>query len=157
MHNKKLYIKIIALFLISLLLSSCSGFTLQGLIDGKDKKVDNNVTIQKAEMPAPSSNRALNAISPSRTLDSSHSEDRVLQKETDEWLKNEWEPLTQETNSTQSVNKEEDNSSFTLQKYVDKATLYIKNKEKRDANKTKAPSHYKKMESMPAIGNTKKR
>ena len=52
---------------------------------------------------------------------------------------------------------EDDNSSFTLQHYVDELGTYIDEKKQRDANKTKAPSHLKKLESIPAIGSSKRR
>ena len=164
MHKLKLFEKGIVFCLLILSLSSCSSFTLQGLLDIKKEKVDNNVIEEASQTTPPSQNRALNAISPSSTSNTKHSEDGVLQKETDAWLKNEWEPLTQETNSTNntqngtlSTEPEDDNRSFTLQKYVDKAGVYMENKRRRDENKTKAPSHYEKMESMPGIGTPKKR
>jgi hypothetical protein len=92
------------------------------------------------------------------------------------WIKKEWEPLTESNTSTEKPDSNEDsadrnitnsdtnqsdhadnNSSSGLQYYVDKAEIYFENKEKRDANKTKAPSHVDKVNAMPGIGKPTKR
>ena len=90
-----------------------------------------------------------------------------MQQNTNKWIKDEWEPLTDSNVTTNEEKKieevstvtqsdqtsgDENNSSFTLQHYVDKASLYLENKEKHDANKTKVPSHVNKINTMPAIG-----
>ena len=90
-----------------------------------------------------------------------------MQKSLDSWLKNDWEPTLQaEEKHSQKVQKKrdvviqeektapikeknstKDDESFTLQKYVDKASIYMK------AKKTDEKSaHYKQIESLPAIG-----
>jgi len=158
----------------------CSGHTLQDLVDGKTtSKSSSEESTQVKEEPnpvPPSQNRALNSISPSSTSNDKHNEDRYLQKSTNEWLQNEWEPLTEsntstikEVNSTaydlnSSMNVESnqtrssnDINSTGLQYYVDKAGIYLENKEKRDANKTKTPSHAEKLNTMPGIGKSHKR
>ena len=128
----------------------CSGSALQNPNDGKS---------------------ALQSISPSITASDAHEEHRVLQKNTNDWIKNEWEPLTESNNTiTKSSNNyntdtqnlviddknqtlgEDGNSSFTLQHYVDKAGLYLENREIRDTNKTKAPSHAEQIDALPGIG-----
>ena len=163
-----------ALILVISLFQGCSGHALQDLIDGdtpnsSSEKVEQSDTDSKKV--APSQNKALNSISPSTTASDEHEEYRYMQKNTNAWIKEEWEPLTESNISTHSsetaVTKEEnnitksdtnqtakrdDNSSSGLQYYVDKAEVYFENKEKRDANKTKAPSHVDKMNAMPGIG-----
>ena len=156
--------------LLFTLFYGCSTYTLQGLIDG-----DHNQTVDKSSQHsksvAPSQNKALNSISPSTTASDDHVEYRYIQKSTNEWIENEWEPLTgQEENVTKGnispsehpseeqnskVKREEENSSFTLQHYVDKASVYMKNKKRRDVNKTKVPSHTEKINNMPVIGKSK--
>jgi len=115
-------------------------------------------------------NSALQSISPSKTAGDDHEEYRYIQKSTNEWIENEWEPLT-EGNTTITKNSEDnnsatedvtnsnseqaqidDNSSTGLQYYVDKAGVYLDNKNKRDANVTKKPSHVDKVNAMPGIG-----
>jgi len=157
--------------LASALFLGCSGHTLQELIDGKK---ENDSSSEKpsgdhaeAYQVPPSRNSALNAISPSSTADESHQEYRYLQKSTDDWIEKEWEPLTEPPKSVTESNitayddnhNEENTSSidgdsgtFTLQHYVDKTARYIENKKRRDANKSKSPSHTEKINAMPGIG-----
>jgi len=149
----------------------CSGHTVQDLIDGKsDEQPSSEHPNNRQEEPAPvapSQNKALNSISPSSTSNDKHTEDRALQKGTDAWLKNDWEPLTEGNTSNDSNQSLKANScnnrtvddinSTGLQYYVDKAGIYMENKEKRDANKTKAPSHTEKINEMPGIGKSKDR
>ncbi len=100
-----------------------------------------------------------------------------MQQNTNEWLKKEWDPLTENNSSdvengnsasnnthkldsndtNESLTNEENNTASGLQYYVDKAGIYLDNKEKRDANKTKAPSHVDKVNAMPGIGKSTKR
>jgi len=76
-----------------------------------------------------------------------------MQKRLDKWLKNDWEPRVNADKEIQkkypqteknSVKKSE--RSFTLQEYVDKSGVYIKNTP--DTNN----SHAKRVESLPVIG-----
>ena len=152
------------------LFSGCSGHALQELIDG-----DHAETSSAKEKPkrAPSQNSALNSISPSATAGDDHEEYRYIQKSTNTWIKEEWEPLTEQnqsdtnrnisdakctqTDANASSQDRDDNSSFTLQYYVDKAGVYLENKKRRDANKTKEPSHTEKINTLPAIGKSDKR
>jgi len=118
----------------------------------------------------PSQNSALQSFSPSKTAGDDHEEYRYIQKNTNEWIEKEWEPLT-ESNATVTKSGEDnntvtedvtngnieqtqidDNSSTGLQYYVDKAGVYLDNKNKRDANATKKPSHVDKVNAMPGIG-----
>ncbi len=144
-------------FFIPLTLSAglfygCSGNVLSHTSNGNSVKVP------------PSQNSALQSFSPSTTASDDHKEYRAIQKNTNEWIKNEWEPLTEGNNTITKSNKnyssitqdaalEDSNNSVNLQQYVDKAGLFIENKKTRDANKTKAPSHTEKISKLPGIGN----
>ncbi len=155
------------------LLQGCSSHTLQDLIDGNG---DTDKQTNESSNVAPSQNNALNAISPSRSSRNENREDGYLQKTTDTWVEEEWEPLTESNTSSQkievskvstdvnatesdhnSTNSDDTNNSFTLQHYVDKAGVYFDNKERRDANKTKVPSHIDKVNAMPGIGKSDQR
>jgi len=139
-----------------LLFQGCSGYTLQSLIDGEsaDRTAPQTTLSSEAdgERVPPSQNSALQKISPSKTAGDDHEEHRIMQKETNAWIENEWEPLTEGNKEMNISAVVEDNSTFTLQHYVDKAALYKKNKTIRDANKTKVPSHVDKVNAMPVIG-----
>ena len=158
--NTLLFITLI--FVISLF-QGCSGHALQDLIDGEDTNASTQSSEQKEKTVAPSQNKALNSISPSTTASDEHEEHRYIQKSTNIWIEEEWEPLTE--SNTLTTNKDDtnqtisqdDNTSSGLQYYVDKAEVYFNEKEKRDANKTKAPSHTEKMDAMPGIGKSKRR
>ena len=154
------------LLLLISLFQGCSGHALQDLIDG-DKNATKQMDGTKDKKVAPSQNKALNSISPSSTASDEHDEHRHIQKSTNTWLEDEWEPLTESNTSTTNAVKadnniseddanqtisQDDNSSSGLQYYVDKAEVYFDNKEKRDANKTKVPSHTEKIDAMPGIG-----
>ena len=169
----------IVIILVTPLFYGCNRHALQDLLDGKTiSKSSSEESIQLKKDPEPippSQNKALNSISPSSSSNDEHKEDRYLQKSTNEWLQNDWVPLTegntskpQETNSTTNdtnvsvktsdYNRTADDINSTgLQYYVDKAGIYIENRDKRDANKTKPPSHTKKINAMPGIGKTKGR
>lgn len=56
------------------------------------------------------------------------------------------------TTKTEIVPLDEDNTPFTLQKYVDKWKSYLEKKEKMNEGKPKEPSHVEKMNSLPVIG-----
>ena len=163
---------LLSIFLISLFYG-CSGHALQDLIDGDQADISSAKEQTQPLKTAPSQNEALNSISPSSTAGDEHEEYRYIQKNTNTWIEEEWTPLTEQNQSdtnrnildnnntqiesnTSSGNKD-DNSSFTLQYYVDKAGLYLENKKKRDANKTKEPSHTEKINTLPAIGKSNKR
>jgi len=157
----------IVLVLVVSLFQGCSGHTLQDWIDGDTTDPSAKNSEQKSKTVPPSQNKALNSISPSSTASDDHEEYRYMQKNTNAWIKEDWEPLT-ESNATEKVDVEsdkaiinsdentsvsqEDNSSSGLQYYVDKADVYFENKKKRDANKTKVPSHTEKINAMPGIG-----
>ena len=149
------------------LLQGCSGHALQDLIDG-DNNTTHTTNGSESKKVAPSQNKALNSISPSTTAGDEHEEYRYMQKDTNVWIENEWEPLTENNASAQkedshatvsenNVTNSDDLNSTGLQYYVDKAGIYMENKEKRDANKTKAPSHVDKVNAMPGIGKPDKR
>ncbi|MDA3946785.1 MAG: hypothetical protein PF439_08920 [Helicobacteraceae bacterium] len=175
---KKNIIKLTSIFVISLFYG-CSGHALQDLVDGKSQKKPSDTSVEKVKddkVISPSKNSALQSISPSTTASDDHKDYRYMQKNTNEWIENEWDPLT-ESNSTNEKNSniddnnkhkllendnnnslsEDDNSSFTLQHYVDKAGNYIENREKRDANKTKKPSHKEMLDTLPGIGKSTKK
>jgi len=163
-----LFTKQHTLFLsVAALLYGCSGHTLQDMVDGSNQDAPRTV--------APSQNSALQSISPSVTASDAHKEHRIMEKDTNEWIKNEWEPLTEgntavtktgEDNNTDTEGvtisnveqpQSDDNSSTGLQYYVDKAGVYLENKKKRDANVTKEPSHVDKVNAMPGIGKIDRR
>ncbi len=162
-----------AILLVMTLLQGCSGHALQDLIDGKSDTNTPSPTSNKTSSPSqktpPSQNSALNTISPSNTASDDHEAYRHMQKNTNTWIDEEWTPLTEGkksvTNSDINGSDTDDNStiiddenrSFTLQHYVDKAGVYMDNKKKRDENKTKCPSHLEKMNGMPVIGGSTKR
>jgi len=109
---------------------------------------------------APSQNSSLQAVSPSTTSASSGG---AMQKSLDSWLKEEWTPITtapsqKEGKDTQAAVmttpavQQEDNTSFTLQKYADKWKAYHESKAKMNEGKPKEASNVEKLESMPAIG-----
>lgn len=143
----------------------CSGHALQDLIDGgteEEKQIKVTEKSQTSTAKTPSKNSALNSISPSATSDDEHVEYRYIQKNTNTWIEEEWEPLTEQNQSDTKSNtiasdNNESNASFTLQYYVDKAGVYLKNKEKRDGNKSKETSHTEKIDKMPVIGKHKRR
>jgi len=180
-----LYLQFNFIFFITIISSlalfqGCSGHSLQNLINGesssKSSSEVSSLSVDDNKPMPPSQNSALNSISPSSTSSNDHKEPGYLQKSTDEWFEKEWEPLTegntssvQEANSTttdlnNSMNVEQnktrtsdDINSTGLQYYVDKAGIYLENKEKRDANKTKTPSHTEKINAMPGIGKSDRR
>lgn len=148
------------LFLSTLLIplfSGCSGHAFQNLIDGDKTEISSVKKREERPRTAPSKNRALLRISPSTTASDDHEEYRYIQKSTNSWIQEEWEPLTEQNQSDTNCNTSDTNSSFTLQYYVNKAGLYLENKKRHDANKTKVPSHTEKINALPAIGKSKRR
>lgn len=103
--------------------------------------------------PSPEMKSELNNVSPAAT--GKVKEKGFIQNGLDEWLQNEWEPLTsKDSNETNISSNNVSNSSsitkerFKLQDYVDKWNDY------QDARKEqpKEPSHLEKVEEMPVIG-----
>lgn len=56
------------------------------------------------------------------------------------------------TSTTEVVPLDDDNTPFTLQKYVDKWNSYLAKKEKMDEGKPKEPSHIDMMKTLPVVG-----
>ena len=174
-HKETLSYLIFSTFVVTLFYG-CSGHALQDLIDGDMKENKQTKVSKESKAPpcvTPSQNSALNSISPSSTANDEHIEYRYIQKSTNTWLEEEWEPLTEQnqsdtesnttpsskdaSNSNQTSDNHESNASFTLQYYVDKAGVYLENKKRRDSNKTEEPSHTEKIDEMPVIGKHKGR
>ena len=151
------FLKHLTLFLfLIILLNGCSGHVLQDLVDGG--------TNDAAATP-PSQNSALQSISPSKTASDDHEEHRIMQKNTNEWINGEWKIFTESNTSTteerqgnvenktdDTVRTADDINSSGLQYYVDKAGIYLENKKRHDANRTKAPSHVEQIDTLPGIG-----
>ena len=126
---------------------------------------------------SPSQNPSLRSVSPNAT---GISKEGYMQRNLDQWLKEEWTPMTEGSPSSPvpsasaeqplsapSVSTEsaptvpnvqitspkvEESTPFTLQKYADKWKVYLENKEKMKAGKVQEPSHLQQMESLPVIG-----
>ena len=102
-------------------------------------------------------------ITPSGT---SVKKEGYLQKSLDKWMTNDWdkthETIRKEEKKqkpqynvkSEPAKKSEATDSFTLQHYVDKWDRYLREKEKGGES---SPSHYRKMQHLPAIGEGKKR
>lgn len=56
------------------------------------------------------------------------------------------------TTKTEIVPLDEDNTPFTLQKYVDKWKVYNEKKEKMKEGKEKEPANWEKLQKLPGIG-----
>lgn len=54
--------------------------------------------------------------------------------------------------TTEIVPLDEDNTPFTLQKYVDKWNAYLAKKEKMNDGKPKEPAHWEMLQTLPGIG-----
>ena len=67
-----------------------------------------------------------------------------LQEHLDNWLEEEWNPTTKKVE--EKYHKDENQSSFTLQEYVDKAVVYCK--KHPDTN----DSHIEQLNQLPVIG-----
>lgn len=175
----KIFLNQTVIFFTVVLFQGCSGHALQDLIDGNNHKTSSDISHETAKddkVIAPSKNSALQSISPSATAGDDHEEYRYIQKNTNEWIEKEWEPLTEANTENEKKSNSDNNNKhkpigidsnasqesnesnpFTLQHYVDKARIYQKNKEKRDENKTKKPSHSEMIETLPGIGSSSKR
>lgn len=112
-----------------------------------DDKTDTTYT----EPASPSENPALQSVSPALTASNKNAEHRILQQKTNAWIEEEWTPKV-ETNTTIKAQNEEKERPFTLQEYVDKAGVYLREKENEEAGKPKEPSHKEQMDALPVIG-----
>lgn len=93
---------------------------------------------------APSQNKSLNSISKSNAV---KKKSYFLQNQTDYFLENEWKETVLEDKEIKEKYEENENKSFTLQEYVDKAEVYSGKKPSDDNT-----SNVTKMESLPVIG-----
>jgi len=89
----------------------------------------------------PSQNSALNSVTSSHKQKSG-----AMQESLDNWLEKEWTPTVEKDEKIKEKYKAKERD-FTLQEYVDKSEVYI-----RDNNSTYENSHSKKISSMPVIG-----
>ena len=105
--------------------------------------------VVKPKNPTPSQNPALNAVSPSVTATSEG--EGIMQKKLDPWVEEEWSATVEKNSTIKELNEDEDRP-FTIQEYVDKAGVYLNEKEKQKAEGSQKPSHVQEMEHMPAIG-----
>ena len=137
---KHLNIKISSLFIISLLIGCTSKPAVSPSQNNELSNITNpNKTEKNGYMQKSLYSRLKNDWEP--TVEAKAKNPKKVQKKRDVVIQEEKTTLIKEKTSV------EDNESFTLQKYVDKASIYMK------ANKTDENStHYKKMESLPAIG-----
>jgi len=109
----------------------------------------------------PSQNSNLQAVSPSGTTEA---EKGAMQRALDNWLKEEWTPMTTSTvkttkspdgkvvTTTAAVAEPADETSFTLQKYADKWKMYHENEAKMKEGKPKDASNVDYLDRMPVIG-----
>ena len=98
---------------------------------------------------APSQNSALKDISPSGTEKKSNS---AMQNSLDNWLKEDWEPTQKKIEAEEKVShvegKENNDSNFKLQTYVNKWEKYNKKK----AKEPKKASHAEMLNTLRVIG-----
>lgn len=87
-------------------------------------------------------NDAVNQI----TNSTKNKQEGNLQKNLDSWLKDEWTPSVEKNVTIKKIN-EDKKRDFTLQEYVDKAAVYVK-----ENNSSYENSHTNKINSMPVIG-----
>jgi hypothetical protein len=117
----------------------------------KRNNMESTTDAASAGTVSPSENPALQSISPSPTAGGANDEHRLLQQKTNTWIEEEWTPRV-ETNATIREQNEDEDRPFTLQEYVDKAGVYLKEKEKEQAGKPRSPSHKEQMDELPVIG-----
>ena len=134
-HFKKLSMYIS----VTLILSGCSGHTLQALAD---KHFNNKESVKTEETVSPTKNEALSKVSPLNQ----DRKDGAMQKSLDHWLETDWTPTVDKNETIKKID-ENKSRNFTLQEYVDKAATYIKNKP--DSNES---SGVEKMSKLPVIG-----
>ena len=129
---------------VTLALSGCTGHTMQDFADKEfNHKEELNATkAQKEEPVSPTKNKALTKVSP---LNDGRA-DGVVQKSLDGWLQTVWTPSV---DKNETIKKIDENTSrnFTIQEYIDKAGVYIKNQPKSDQ-----PSGVENLNKLPAIG-----
>lgn len=92
---------------------------------------------------SPSKNVELNNITKSTAEKKSIGS---MQQSLDRWLENEWTPKVEENSTIKFKNQDKDRD-FTLQEYIDKSKVYM-----RESNSTTQDSHYQKVKSLPVIG-----
>jgi hypothetical protein len=124
---------------VTLILSGCSGHTLQDLAD---KHINSKESTKKEESVSATKNEALNKVSPINQ----NRNDGAMQKSLDNWLQTDWTPTVQKDEKIKKVDANE-SRNFTLQEYVDKAVAYSKNKPA-----STEPSNVEQMNKMPVIG-----
>ena len=98
------------------------------------------------EVGNPSQNSALNSV----TNSGKDVKTGAVQESLNSWIKEDWEPKVEKNKKIQKKYENEDRD-FTLQEYVDKSEVYVK--DKKSAEYTEENSHSQKMKSMPVIGN----
>ena len=129
---------------VTLALSGCTGHTMQDFADKEfnHKEEPSTVQAQKEEPVSPTKNKALTKVSP---LNDGRA-DGTVQKSLDSWLETVWTPSV---DKNETIKKIDENTSrnFTIQEYIDKAGVYIKNQPKSDE-----PSMKEQMDKMPVIG-----
>jgi hypothetical protein len=111
--------KIITLIVTALILGACSS----------DKVVN------------PSQNSALNSVS-----NSQKEKTGAMQESLNNWLNKEWTPSIEKDEAIKEKYADE-KRDFTLQEYVEKSEVYIK-----ENNATAKNSHVDKINAMPVIG-----
>ena len=98
------------------------------------------------EVGNPSQNDALNSV----TTSGKNQKTGAIQNSLNNWLKDDWTPSIEKDEEIQKKYKDK-NRDFTLQEYVDKSEVYVKDKNTTLYNEEN--SHSEKMKSMPVIGN----
>ena len=129
---------------VTLALSGCTGHTMQDFADKEfnHKEEPSTVQAQKEEPVSPTKNKALTKVSP---LNDGRA-DGTVQKSLDSWLETVWTPSV---DKNETIKKIDENTSrnFTIQEYIDKAGVYIKNQPKSNE-----PSGVENLSKLPAIG-----
>ena len=129
---------------VTLTLGGCSGHTMQDYADKhfNTKEEVKTIEVKKEEPVSPTKNEALSKVSP---LNDGRS-DGTVQKSLDSWLKTVWTPSV---DKNETIKKIDENTSrnFTIQEYIDKAGVYIKNQPKSNE-----PSGVENLSKLPAIG-----
>ena len=149
------HLKYLSVTLLLLFLFGCSKQP-----DTDSKNIIHNNVSPSIPSKSPSSNSALNAVSPN-----THKHG-YLQNSYDRWEKEEWEPAmadehhpstpapvekTPETVpvTTPESSVQKDDNNFTLQHFYDKWNRYL---EKEEKERDPTPSHVERLDTMPAIG-----
>jgi hypothetical protein len=76
-----------------------------------------------------------------------------MQRNLDEWFKSEWIPFLNDEDN-KAIFDRDPNKEFTLQEFVDKWSLYNKQKAEREKGLPPKPSLSRDMQSMPVIGDS---